>query len=474
MRRHKTHIRSAIFTLALLVMSGITVFGAAACGGGGQDEPTGADVTVSDVTIVQRSSSYYDFYVATDAENPQFYITASEDEDISGAESVVYAKEDDCYTFTMSSSDLGIAGTDRTRWLKVTDANGSAAIQFSVPSLELGIWLDDEGVATIEVSVSNYNSWRNLYKSSGGIVYSSSSALFDDTAVCVAENLVIGSTRYDDSRFTFARPYYFAGLQAEDGIVNFVSLPVRDTTLLISYTYASLTEEDGIAYLNVEAKAAEETDYTFNLVVRDANGRSHTVPNTGDSKQQSYRFDLTNLTSEGTWYDLLIAISETGAMYDLDSSMSSGDSVVIDRTTYSLQDYEGDLKVTYLIDRFVSTEASMAMVNGKPSLIVAVQMLDDYQPTESNIWLEIRYVATSGSKLTLPIVYGEMEGNSIVFTFDMTQMVLGAVWHDIVVVYNGVDNELPSSACTNLSSTLTYEGRTYSFKTYSGLLKITY
>lgn len=424
------------------------------------------------VTIVQKSAQSYEFTVKSGAENPEIYITGKSEASLPRQGGIEYTRNDGGYTFTLGAAEAGVTSAERVKKLWIAAGGKSAAVEFSVPSAAVSLSLDDEGVADIGFTYESFGAWSALYKPSGKALYSSPRAGFDENATLVAEKLALTGASYSDKAFTFARPYYFAVMQARDDVVSFVTLPVRDTSLLVQYAYARLEEEDDKAYLNVEARASELTGYSFELIIREEDGEVFRVPDSGDGKNQSYRFDLTRLGSEGVWYDLLIGVAETGATYDLDAAMCDGATKTVDRTSYSFRNYEGDLKVTYIVDRFESVSAEMRTVGGKPCLAVTARMLGGDVPL-NDIRLEIRYVSGSG-KESLPAIYGEKTGSDITFVFDMTAMTLGAVWHDIVIVYKNVDNELPASACADTSKTLSYGGKTYSFKTYGGLLKITF
>lgn len=344
-----------------------------------------------------------------------------------------------------------------------------------IPDTAVSVMLEDDGSAKIYSNCENPNAVSGYYDAEGKSLYRSAKSRFDEEAQLVGEGLSLSSKSDVDSRYTFKTPYYFVGLTSKDGVVTYVTEVGQETSCLIQYAYASMKlDEQEMPILHVVGRVAEnEVAYTYRLALRQDGGQIIYAPNTGDAENLVFDLDLSPMQAEGTWYDIYIEIEETHAIYDLRAGLCDDSSVQWEANTYSFKQYDGALKVTFAVDRLGKTEASLELIDGKPMLVVITKLAGDQTFEGVSSCMEIRY-SINGVKTVLQRVENSSDKpNELKFCFDMSQMTQAGNWHDIVVVIGDTETEVTSGA-VDTSQTLSHGGRTYCFKVWNDLLKITY
>lgn len=429
-------------------------------------EPSGTEAPAfTNITVIQRDSQTFD--VSCNAvEGASYYVTKQNA--FSQNAQVEAQLTGDVASFTVTMEDV----SELYLWMSVGTKKVNQRIV--IADTTVSVMLEDDGSATVYYNCENPNAVSNYYDANGKALYRSSKARFDEEAQPVAEGLPLNSKSDVDERYTFKTPYYYAVLTSQDGIVTFVAEVGQETSCLIQYAYASMgLNEQGMPVLHVVGRAAEnEVAYTYRLVLRQDGGQIIYAANTGDTMNLVFDLDLTQMTAENVWYDVYIEIEQTHAIYDLRSGLCDGSSVQWENNTYSFQEYYGALKVNLAVERLSKTEAVLQMIGGKPMLVVTTRLAEGQSVAGIDCHLEIRY-EDGGKKVLAKVENSSDNANVIKFCFDMSQMTVAGNWHDIVVVVGDGETEVTSDAA-NMSQTLTCDGRTYTFKAWNGLLKITY
>lgn len=434
-------------------------------------QDTGEALAFTQVTVIRRDDTTFD--ITCDAvENADYYVSTQAS--YTEADRVEPTLSDGSAAFTVTA-----AAATQNLYVWVVAGEEQDCRQVVIPQTNLYVYLHDDGSVEVYYNCSNASDLSSVYAAKGKALYKSSKAVFDGDAVLAASGLQLSSESDTDKSYSFKRSYYYEALSTKDGVVTYITPAAQETSCLIQYAYASMTvSEAGVPTLHVDAKAAaSEVAYSYRLVLRAKDGDTVTqtlyADNIGTSTALAFDLDMSAITAEGVWYDVYLEIAETGAVYNVSSSMNDGSSAELDHKTYEFKDYGGDLKVNYRMERLTVDGATLELIDGKPMLVVTASLLEGASAADVDAYLEIRYQVDS-TKYALPKVYNSSEDpTKMQFCFDLTQMSVAGNWHDIVIVIDGVDNEL-TSAGVNTSQSVSYGGRTYAFKTWSGLLKVTY
>ncbi len=459
--------------LSLLIIVCACVFCLCACS---DPEPAlpekGADFSY--ISIINRGGGVFD--ISCDfLEGATYYVTTEENYGENDIVEIDSQNGTTSFTTTVTLSDA----KDRSVYIWRCYKDKEVYERVYIPDTDLYVYLNDNGSADIFYNYNNLTTISSYYSSKGKSLYKASKAVFDfATAEVVAIDLSLASESDSDNAFSFNKPYYYASFTSRDGRVTYISQGAQETTTLVQYAYASFAKnEDNKPILHVDARAVEnEIDYTYRLVVRQENGQTLNALNTGSNTKLSFDLELSPLKAEGIWYDVFIEIVETGTVYDLDAGLSKGTALECGRTTYEFKEYYGALKINFRTERLdtSSTDAELKMVNSKPTLIVRTALLNGATKDNVDAHLEVRYQPSSGSKIVVDSVYDSSSDPSIMeFCFDLSKMTVAGNWHDIVIVIDGSDSEIMATDI-NTSQQLTSGGKTFCFKVWEGILKITY
>ena len=466
--------------LAILAVLSVVslVFAFAACDKEGENEEYEPFVTYNfeHIDILQTGSDSYDFTVKSDAgETAEFYVTISDKFNKDKAYKAESTYADGKHTFNLTFDKESILTPDTSEFfLWAIDGEKQGQISLMLPAWSPKLTLKEDTDALIEFNFDGETSWSSFCDPQGINIYSSENVVFDDKATPVAEGLQITLTSYTDRNYTLKKPFYFMVLDAKNGVVRIVSNAFADTSATLESATATMVLENEKPVLKVSGRSAlpAELGYDFRLMIRESGGEVFYEDNQGSGQQLEYSFDLTQLTVEGVWYDVLIEVVQTGVAYDLSFSMAEDVSVEYEKTdaTYSFKDYEGMLKVTFMVNRLDILGANFEMRDEKPVMVVKAKV---YGESPDAVQLQVRYF----NGLLKHKVENTGTETDMEFVYDLTKMSREGDWHDIVLVVTEgektVDYNL-NKAHANMDQTITYEDRKYSFKEYEGDLKVTF
>lgn len=429
---------------------------------------TDAAPAFTDVTVIRRDDRTFDV-TCNAVEGASYYVTKRSAFSQNARVEAEVTGDAACFTVTLEEEDV----SELYLWMMVGTKKVSQRIL--IPDTAVSVMLEDDGSAKVYCNCENPNAVSAYYDAEGKALYKSAKSRFDEDAQLVGEGLSLSSKSDVDSRYTFKTPYYFVELTSKDGIVTFVTEVGQETSCLIQYAYATMNlNEQEMPILHVIGRAAEnEVAYTYRLALRQDGGQIIYAANTGDAENLVFDLDLSQMQAEGTWYDIYIEIEQTHAIYDLRAGLCDDSSVQWEANTYSFKQYDGALKVTFAVDRLGRTEASLELIDGKPMLVVVTKLAGDQTFEGVSSCMEIRY-AINGVKTVLQRVENSSDkANELKFCFDMSQMTQAGNWHDIVVIIGDTETEVTSGG-VDTAQTLSHGGRTYCFKVWNDLLKITY
>ncbi len=427
----------------------------------------------SHINVIRRSDTVFDIECDT-IEGAIYYVTT-------GSEPVESDKVDAIISDRTTSFSANITLPDEYSqslyiWREYKGVTVSERVY--IPDTSLYVYLNDDGTADIFYNCVNVTTISSYYAATGKSLYKSSKATFDTSANIVSAELSLASKSDLDSSFTFKQPYYYVSFTSRNGKTTYITEAAEETTKLVQFAYASLTSVDNKPILHVDGRAyANEIEYNYRLAVRQENGQILYAANSGSSTELSFDLDLSKLSAEGVWYDVFIEIEETGAVYDLSAALSNGATVEVGKSTYEFKEYYGSLKINFRTERLdvSNTSAELKLIDSKPMLIVKTALLDGATKDNVDAHLEVRYQPASGNKISFPAVYDcSTESSLMEFRFDLSQMSVAGNWHDIVIVIDGKDTDIMVTSGIDLSQTINADGRTYCFKTWSGILKVTY
>ena len=447
--------------LAILAVLSVVslVFAFAACDKEGENEEYEPFVTYNfeHIDILQTGSDSYDFTVKSDAgETAEFYVTISDKFNKDKAYKAESTYADGKHTFNLTFDKESILTPDTSEFfLWAIDGEKQGQISLMLPAWSPKLTLKEDTDALIEFNFDGETSWSSFCDPQGINIYSSENVVFDDKATPVAEGLQITLTSYTDRNYTLKKPFYFMVLDAKNGVVRIVSNAFADTSATLESATATMVLENEKPVLKVSGRSAlpAELGYDFRLMIRESGGEVFYEDNQGSGQQLEYSFDLTQLTAEGVWYDVLIEVVQTGVAYDLSFSMAEDVSVVYEKTdaTYSFKDYEGMLKVTFMVNRLDILGANFEMRDEKPVMVVKAKV---YGEIPDAVQLQVRYF----NGLLKHKVENTGTETDMEFVYDLTKMSREGDWHDIVLVVTEgektVDYNL-NKAHANMDQTIT-------------------
>lgn len=242
---------------------------------------------------------------------------------------------------------------------------------------------------------------------------------------------------------------------------------------------AMLLLKSGKPVLRVQGTMKGINNKDLSLGIRTGDKVQKAVNKTLTSGRFLFEFELTNLKESGTWYDIVLVESKSGAYIDvkIESVYSKDISTSYKDNVYRFADWEGDLKVYYtntveeeaakaeIMSNFKNVKASISSENGKPIMTVTA---DIGTLTNSDVKLMLR----TGDK-TIEIKNSSKTSGKFSGVADLTKLTEKGSWYDVYWKVESKNVELDlSSEQANMSSTFKYNGFKYQFKEWNSQLKV--
>jgi hypothetical protein len=238
---------------------------------------------------------------------------------------------------------------------------------------------------------------------------------------------------------------------------------------LVSVGSAEIVDADGVPTLRVDGTITGLAQDDVRLLVR-TGAQQFTVPNSAVTAGEAlFEVDLSALTEPGTWYDLLVVVTSTGAETNLRDSMANmSTSLTLDSRTYRFREFWGDLKVEFVpaAPGSVSVDsASIVDVDGVPTLRVEGTVTG---LSQDDVFLKVR---SSGQTVDVP--NSAVTAGEALFEFDLSELTTASTWYDLLVgvTSTGALTDLKDSMA-DMSTSLTLDSRTYQFREFWGDLKV--
>ena len=257
------------------------------------------------------------------------------------------------------------------------------------------------------------------------------------------------------------------GFREFNGDLKVMYMPVAPGSVTIDSV--SIVDDEGVPTLRVEGTTAGLAADDVFLRVR-TGAQTENVPNSGTAGVALFEFDLSALTVQDTWYDLLVGVTSTNSLTDLNQSMADmSTSLTLNSRTYEFREFFGDLKVTFAAAAPGSvTVTSVDIVDnaGVPTLRVAGTLAG---VSAGDAVLQIR---SDAQAIEVP---NSGTGSSAVFEQDLSVLTQEGTWYDLrtKIVSTNTLTDLKDSMA-DMATSLTLNSRTYEFREYFGDLKVNF
>lgn len=202
------------------------------------------------------------------------------------------------------------------------------------------------------------------------------------------------------------------------------------------------------------------------------------VVNKGKGSQLNFTFDLTKLSSAGTWYDVIIGDKSFKTYKDVTvSSANMSDSVTYKEKSYKFAEWNRALKVYFENDTATGLakgqsineiKAVLILKNQKPILRVQGTMkgIDN-----GNLSLGIRTEDKVKKVGNLTSTFGRF-----LFDFDLTKLDKSGLWYDVVIIEkkSGAYVDVKTKSVYSMDVSASYKDNVYRFADWEGDLKVYY
>ena len=454
--------------------------------------------TLSNVVMTQKSIHTYQiaFSVECGSDDVQVYFT---DRDRLTSTAVACNPERSASGKTVRFSFEAELAYGEEYYLWVVGTEKQSMLPLYAPYMLPYLSQSSGGVATLYFQFSNNLPWSLFCDSRGKAVYESTSAVFDESAKSIAEGIDITSVGYSIPAYRFSTDkYYYVVLTAKNGLVKIVSQPLLLANNLkdqVSAIAAEITED---RFLQVKVTLKEDSDMAnaqaeyLQLLVKHGSGTeiygSDCVFEDGVA---TLRFDCQSLLKKGVWYDLCLAwhgsvfmdIPKTFA----EQSVNTMTEIKKDGITYGFADWKPDtadesgrqLKVyfdigTNWVEEICKDCKVTFSINPVPTLLVTAKLKDGMATVP-------QLAITGGNSDKLVTADGVQNSDgSYTYTLKIDKALAAAnKWYDIRFFIGNAHFELRKSTCissNDFSKEYVYAdgNKTYTFKTYNAMLKITY
>lgn len=235
-------------------------------------------------------------------------------------------------------------------------------------------------------------------------------------------------------------------------------------------TLAEIVDVSGVPTLRVTGTFTNTTNPDLFLRIRTSGETFDVVNSSTTAGQFEFAYDLSGLTAPGTWYDVLVGVTSTGALTNLTPAIATiSPTLTIADRAYSFKIYSGQLKVNFddVSVTVTVTSTQLLDVSGTPTLRVAGSIVGT---TNNDVYLRVR----SGSTV-VDITNASATAGQFSADYALGGLALAGTWYDVLVGVSTKSSlkDVPASSAT-ISQTVAKEGRTYAFHEFNGDLKVSY
>ncbi len=454
--------------------------------------------TLSDVIMTQKGVNTYDFEFTADC-SPQEQVSVylTQNDRITGKDEPIAANrvgqgQSSRFSF---SADLNLS---EEYYLWVKGGEKQVMLPLTAPSMfpYVSPRTTGDGGAIFSFNYTYGVSWSSFCDPEGKAVYSSSRAVFDDTAVPVAKGINITENECLISASDYgADKYYYSVTTAKNGLLTIISSPVSDTSQLTAQFTSLSAGLDGDK-LNVSVGLDEEGDIAassaseLQLVVKSGTGDEiYSCNSVFADNVATMSFDCALLLEEDLWYDISLAyrgslIADVPKLFG-GSATATVTSSSKDKINYFITDWRQDgapeedaaLKLyfehddTKFADEFCQGYLVSLADGDSLTLTVTVDMGQSAALPQ--------LVITGGDETALASANAVSGGSgSAICTLALQDVLTEAgKWYDIRLSFGGQLTELLKDSCigySDYSRVYVCGGREYAFREYNGMLKISY
>lgn len=442
------------------------------------------DYNFSDIVLTQKGIDEFEisFVADTGADDVEVYLSNS-------FSSVGSAKPEQVtktplggdkvkYTFVKK---LPLA-EDRYLWLVCGDKEAMAS--FTVPSTFPTVTV--EGGSTVFHFNYTYDTdWGSYCDQKGKAVYYSEKPVFDDSAVLIEKNIPLGTEHFTLPEGIPENVYFFGVAEARNGKVTNISTPVMHSASLISEITGISAKIASNNYLCISITVPESSAISSQVIdslqIMVKNGAAdeiYVVDCSYAGGVATMLFDCSSLTSEGTWYDVLICWNGS-VVVDVPRNFGGSDIVSVaegkkDSVNYKITDWNSMLKVYFETEpmnaNLIFDSYSFSFDAESASLVANATLKEGVEGTPV-------LALTAGNKDKLTSVKGvKNEDGSYTFTLPVEDVLVEAgKWYDVRFFIDSVAYETYKGdgiTDENYSAKYTNGGRVYDFQSWNDLLKL--
>lgn len=380
-------------------------------------------------------------------------------------------------------------------WLVKGDKEAKTSI--TIPSAFPSVAKNEDGSATFSFNYTYGTPWGSFCDPTGKSVYKSNSPIFDDSAICIAENIDITQETCEIPADLFDENcYYFSVSDAKEGSVRNVSVPlVLPETVHGQFTgYSARITED----LELEVKVNIPNDSVVSANVQ----TSLQLVIKSDTAEEIYlgdcvytdgvatmSIDLTSLIFDGLWYDVLLAWdgaiitdvpkTQGGVTVDTVSTVKK-DGIVYNITGWKPEDRPElnemmkvyfEVDATKYADEILKSYIVTFTTDPVPAINLTVKIKDGVDVPTLNI--------TGGDNVKIATAQGVLnDDGSYTYSLPVSEALTESdKWYDLRFFIGNTAYEMLKDSCiTYADFAAKYEGdeRIYEFREWNGMLKLMY
>ncbi|MFT4123652.1 MAG: GDSL-type esterase/lipase family protein, partial [Microbacteriaceae bacterium] len=279
------------------------------------------------------------------------------------------------------------------------------------------------------------------------------------------EDLDQGVADLDGTLETGGRSYAFHEWDGD------LKVAFSDVAVAVTATAAEIVDVDGVATLRVTGTVSGTGNDDVYLRVRSGSEVYDVADTATDSGTALFEFDAAQLSTAGTWYDLLVGVTSTSELTDLPSDIADLDtSVTASGRAYGFHEWDGALKISFddvTIDQEI-VSAELLDLDGVPTLRVTGTVTGT---SNSDVFLRVR----TGS-WTLDTGNTATDTSAVLYDVDLSQLTEAGTWYDLLagVTSSGGLTDLSTAVVSDMSQSVAADDRSYSFQEWSGALKVTF
>ncbi len=469
----------------------------AACGSATrQGEPEFLAYTLSDVVMTQRGVNTYSFEFSADCAGDDAKVYFTENDRITQSDQPVDVQSSQSGDEVRFSFECDLQLSEEY-YLWVVGGEKEVMLPITAPSMFPNMEERVSGGALFHFNYTTGVSWSSFCDPDGKAVYVSDKAVFDDTASPVETGIAIteGECIIPDSSLS-ADKYYYSVTTAKNGLLTIISCPVTLSASVYSQ-FTGITAritEDAALEVSVSVSADSEIASTqaenLQLVVKSGAGDEiYSANSVWDNGVATMTFDCTLLLEEGLWYDMCLAyrgaiVCDVPKLFGT-SEVRQGSNVSIDDVVYSITDWKPDgapdsdsaLKVYFEPD--TTRYADEFCSDYRVTLTAGDTLTLNVTATLKQGVAEVPELAiTAGDKTKIVSARGVLSDGAYTFTLDISSAITEqGKWYDIRLFFGDVCTELSKDSCMDYATFrpaqgYQYNGSSYQFEEYNGLLKI--